>query len=71
MEGLGDKVEELSQQSRTERQIDENKERKVNWRTNTKDHIYIYIYKLQKEESRGGANKEIGKFQTQKHECTD
>lgn len=37
MEGLGDKVEELSQESTTARQIDENKERKVNGRTNTGD----------------------------------
>lgn len=41
MEGLGDKVEELSQESTTARQIDENKERKVNWRTHTGDPICI------------------------------
>lgn len=41
VEGLGDKVEELSQESTTARQIDENKERKVNWRTNTGDPICI------------------------------
>lgn len=41
MEGLGDKVEELSQESTTARQIDENKERKINWRTNRGDPLCI------------------------------